>query len=169
MKNVIAILALFFVNGLFAQPPGGHGPGDHPEQNKKERIKAHKIAFISTELDLKSTEAEKFWPVYNEMEAELEKINKEKRKDHKKFKNFEDLSEDEAYAVTERLFDYESQENAIRKKYLGIFATVVGKKKAAKVFYAEEKFKRELLKRIKKGQQEHGPKHEGHPQGGPHN
>lgn len=160
MKTLVTFLTLFIATGLFAQPPGG--PGNKEE--RKERIKAHKIAFISTELDLTTEEAEKFWPIYNEMEAELDEINEDKRATLKKMRDFEELSDDESYELTEKLFDYEAKENAIRKKYLSKFASVVGKKKAAKVFVAEERFKRELLKQIKQGP--HGGPREGGP-GGP--
>jgi hypothetical protein len=159
MKVFTSIFTIFLAFGLFAQPGGG--PKEN-KQDRKERIKAHKIAFISTELNLSSDEAEKFWPVYNEMEGEMEKIQKEKRSNLKKMREFDELSDEDAYNITEQVFELEAEETAIRKKYLGKFAGVVGKKKAAKVFLAEEKFKRELLKKIKKGNQNGGPR-----QGGP--
>jgi hypothetical protein len=35
-----------------------------------EQIKAKKVAFITEEIGLTSLEAEKFWPVYNELEKQ---------------------------------------------------------------------------------------------------
>ena len=158
MKNLILIVALLASGGLFAQP-------EHkgPKHERKDRIKAHKIAFISSELELTPKEAEKFWPVYNEYEAKIDEVRKERRGYLKKLRELDELSDDEAFSLTEKVFDTESSESALRKEYLGKFATVLSKKKAAKVFIAEEKFKRELLKKIKKGNQ--GPRHDGPPPG----
>ncbi|MDI1303936.1 MAG: sensor of ECF-type sigma factor, partial [bacterium] len=41
-----------------------YGQGEKMRE-KKEQIKALKVAFLTTELKLTSNEAEKFWPVYN--------------------------------------------------------------------------------------------------------
>lgn len=170
-KNVLLIVALIFTGLSFGQPPGdGPGPKDK-RQEKEEFIKAQKVAFISTELALTPKEAEVFWPVYNEYEAEIEAIRKERRGYLKELEDIDNITEDRAYELTKLLFETEQAENGIRLKYLDKFAEVLGKKKAAKVFMAEEKFKRHLLKILKndgppgghKGP--HGP---GGPKGGPH-
>ena len=158
MKKILTIIALVVAAVTFAQPPGDK------HADRAERIKAHKIAFISTELSLTPDEAEKFWPVYNEMEAEVGDIGKEKRETLKKLKEIDALDEDEAYSLTEKLFELSEKEIALRKKYLGKFVPVVGKKKAARVFFAEEKFKRELLRKLKEKNQK---QHKGSGNGGP--
>ncbi|MBD3638775.1 MAG: hypothetical protein HUJ25_15585 [Crocinitomicaceae bacterium] len=160
MKNIFTLIALLFVGVAFAQPD------EDPREERKEKIKAHKIAFISTELDLSPEEAEKFWPIYNELEDKMEEIHTQRRAYMKKLKNFDELSDNEAYEITEKLFELEAEEHALRKEYLGKFATAVGKKKAAKVFMAEEKFKRELLRKLKHQQEQRrngGPGHGGPP------
>lgn len=144
MKTTFTLLLTVLSFISFAQP------NKETREEREERIKAHKIAFISTELDLNSKEAEKFWPVYNELEAEMKSIHDERRKTFKKLKKFDDLTEDEAYDLTANIFDLEAKETQLRSEYLSKFAAVVGKKKAAKVYLAEEKFKRELLKKLKK-------------------
>ena len=60
MKNIkilTTLLLLFSLMGFTQDDP-----------SKKEKIKALKTAFITTELDLTSAEAEKFWPIYNAFE-----------------------------------------------------------------------------------------------------
>ena len=41
------------------------------QEGGKERIRAYKTAYITQELDLSSSEAEKFWPVYNEYDKKI--------------------------------------------------------------------------------------------------
>lgn len=142
-KNILFLVTLFAINAIaLAQPKDGS------KQDKQEYIRTQKIAFISTELALTTEEAEKFWPIYNEYEAKIEEIRKERRGYSKELKTINDLSDDKAYELTEKILDCDTKEAALRKEYLAKFAEVLGKKKAAKVFYAEEKFKRELLKEI---------------------
>ena len=59
LKIIIVLLLLTSFN-FYAQ-------GDNMKE-KREQIKTMKIAFLTTELDLSSTEAEKFWPIYNTFE-----------------------------------------------------------------------------------------------------
>ena len=66
----------------------------------REKIKTLKVAFITDELDLSSSEAEKFWPIYNAHEARVKKINHTKGKDIRtKFKNIEAISNQESEAL----------------------------------------------------------------------
>ena len=147
----------------FAQPKDKMTKEERKE--RQELIQAQKVAFISSQLELTTAEAEKFWPVFNEYEAEIEKVRRAHRTEMKKLKDIDNLSEEEAYAITEKVLNLEGKNSKIRKDYLVKFAAVLGKKKAAKVYIAEEKFKRELLRKIKKGN--HGP-HDGPPPGGPY-
>jgi len=141
-KNVLIIC--LSVIGL----PGFTQAKDTTIQDRKEYIRTQKIAFISTQVELTAEEAEKFWPIYNEYEAKTEAIRKEKRDYLKELKNFEELTDDRAYELTEKVLDAEKRETELRSEYLAKFADVLGKKKAAKVFMAEERFKRELLRQI---------------------
>lgn len=130
------------------------------KQERAEQIKAQKIAFLSTQLELTSEEAEKFWPIYNEYEAKIDAAHKSQKQHMKKLRNIDELSDDEAYTLAEAILEDEAKQGQIRKEYLGKFATVLSKKKAAKVYMAEEKFKRELLRKIKHGDH---PKKQGPP------
>ncbi len=155
MKNLNlfgGLLLLFFSPALFAQPDD-----DGPNDEKREQIRAHKVAFISTELNLTTSEAEKFWPVYNEYEKKLTAKREAKRKLMKELKAISDLSAEAAYEKMEQLLKIEEEEVALRSEYLVKFATVLDKKKAARVFIAEEKFKKELIRIMNPGGPHGGP------------
>ena len=131
-----------------------------PQKNQKvtrEEMDAKKVAFLSTELNLTKAEAEKFWPVYNAYDNEMHKIHRENRVLKKKLKQFEKLTIEEAYQTTESVIKLEGRKTVLRKEYLENFAKILGKKKGAKVFYAEIKFKRELLRKIKNGSSDMPP------------
>ena len=151
MKNILlVVLTVFAISTItFAQP-------SHPRKVTKEDpiaigLKTKKIAFLSTELNLTTAEAKKFWPVYNEYAAKMHNIHLKGRKLKKKLKRFEELSTEEAYKTTENVLKLEGEKTVLKKEYLEKFSKLLGKKKGAKVFYVEIKFRRELLRKIKSG------------------
>lgn len=147
--SISVLLALIWTAISFAQP-------DDPHSEKREQIHAQKIAFISTELNLTPDEAQKFWPVYNQYEEKIEEIRKTRRSYMRELRKPDRLTDERAYELFQLIFESEKEESDVRLKYLDNFARVVGKKKAAQVFIAEEKFKRELLQKLKKDGP-HGP------------
>ena len=57
---------------------------NHKMDKKREKIEVQKIAFITKQLDLTPEEAQKFWPVYNQLSdarKQLHEQHKENRKD----------------------------------------------------------------------------------------
>lgn len=156
MKRITFILCMLFIGSVaFAQPEHG-GP-----QSKKEKIEQLKIAFITKELDLSTEEAEKFWPVYNEMADELKEERKSRKKLSKDLKdNYDALSEGDVKKKTIEILDSEIHEAELKKEYTEKIADVIGFKKATKLLSLEQRFKRELLNKLKENQRppQHGPK-----------
>lgn len=162
LKTLILLLLITLPVSLWAQPPGGRPPKPNREANEKEReekIDQLKIAFITDELDLTSEEAEKFWPIYNELEDKLKELRKANRKIQKEVdESYESLSNEDAKKKLETILDNEKKEIDYRKEYSEKFSKVIGDKRTLKLLSLEHEFKRELLERLK----EQGP-----PPGGP--
>lgn len=121
---------------------------------RKERIEQLKIAFITRELDLSSEEAEKFWPVYNEMTDVLRKEKRQRRKLTKELKEGAD-SMDEATIKkkTEAVLNSEIKQAEQRKIYTNKLADIIGYKKVVKLLSLEQRFKQELLKKVNQNQE----------------
>lgn len=147
MKHTLFLLffTVFSTVMSMAQPPE-----NRDNRQKREQIQAQKIAFIATQLSLSAEEAQKFWPIYNRYEEEIEALRHERRGYMRELRRQEGISDDRAYELTEKIFETEKKEATIRLNYLGEFSLVLGKKKATMVFIAEEKFKHELLEQLKK-------------------
>ena len=75
--------------------------GMNAQDRKFEEIKAHKTAFITEQVNLTSTQAEKFWPIYNKHEQEVMALRKTQLEGFKTLrnKNVDDLSEAKAKAM----------------------------------------------------------------------
>jgi len=117
---------------------------------KKEQIEAMKVAFITRKLELTPAEAQVFWPVYNQFEAEQEALRKRHRQE--KMVNSEDDYSGLSDADTEKMVDNEiifrQQELDILKKYHSQFKKVLPIKKVALLYKAQQDFQKELLKKI---------------------
>ena len=48
------------------------------QEDRKEKIEAMKVAFITQKLDLSSKEAQVFWPLYNDYQDKLQALRKQK-------------------------------------------------------------------------------------------
>ena len=68
MKKIISVLcALALVSAVaFAQKPENKGN----KEQWRERARAEQVALITEELNLTEAEAQAFWPVYNEVQAQ---------------------------------------------------------------------------------------------------
>ncbi|MES2554690.1 MAG: hypothetical protein V4604_00990 [Bacteroidota bacterium] len=153
---------------LSAQEDKNPTKEDIKESRKKEheeKIDKLKIGFITTELALTVEEAEKFWPVYNEMEAKVKEVRKTSRKLEKEVdEGYEALTNEDAKKKMATLFENEEKEVALKKEYAEKISKIVGEKRSLKLLSLEHEFKRELLNRLKeegssKSHENHGQEH----------
>ncbi len=117
----------------------------------KEKIEAQKIAYITNKLDLTSTEAQQFWPVYNEFSDKNEELLKAFRKNNieERDVNVESITDKEALEMADDQIIQAQKILDLRKKYHAEFKKVLPAKKLIKLYQAERDFKKYLLKEIK--------------------
>ncbi len=113
-----------------------------PKQSRSEQIEAVKVAFITQKLNLNSDEAEKFWPVYNNYQKEINELVKIKRQ--AKSSNNRD-----ADGVLNSELEFETKLLDIRKKYKQEFSKVVSSDKVLMLYRAEREFREHLIKELK--------------------
>jgi hypothetical protein len=135
----LLLLLLFILNSLQASA----------QEDKREKIEAMKVSFITQKIDLSSKEAQVFWPLYNDYSDKIQALRKLKRKDQKSTRlDIDALSESEAEQLIDNEIQLKIQEAELAKEYHGKFKQSIGAKKVAKLYRAEEDFKRELLKQL---------------------
>lgn len=137
------------------------------EKERDEKIDKLKIGFITTELALTVEEAEKFWPVYNELEAKVKELRKANRKLEKEVdEGYEALTNEDAKKKMATLFENDEKETAVKKEYSEKISKIIGEKRSLKLLSLEHEFKRELLDRLK--EQDQPASRENHGQGHHH-
>ena len=145
--KLVTSLLLFISFNFYAQ-------GEKMKE-KREQIKTMKIAFLTSELDLSVSEAEKFWPVYNAFEE------KEFELKHLKMRSFikrlrdgkEKLNEKEAGVLLSQIENNEEEVFLLRKKFIGNLKGILPASKIIRLKKSEEDFNRKLLAQYRnKGQ-----------------
>ncbi len=144
-KSLSAIILLLFVNSLIA-----HGQNKRP---MRENVESMKIGFLTDKLQLTPEEAQKFWPVYNQYTEELDKLRASRRQNMKDAReNMDEMTDKEAEQFVDNELVMRQDELDIQKKYHPKFKAVLSAKKVAKLYRAEEDFKRKLLEMIQNKQ-----------------
>lgn len=138
---IVVVLALFSLTrtAVFA----------HHEGDWQEKMRAERVAFLTTAMELTPVEAEKFWPVYNSMEAER------RASFGKVMRAYKALSDGVAAGKTDKelevlVNDYTTankNSHSIEAKYTPQLVKVLSVSKVAKLFVAEEEFRRQQIGR----------------------
>jgi hypothetical protein len=119
-------------------------------REKKERFESMKIGFITQRLDLTPEEAKVFWPVYNKYSDELEQLRKNRVKNLLNARdNFENMSDADLEKAVDNEIAFRSSEVDIMKKYHPQFKKILPVRKVAKLYKAEEEFKRKLVEMLR--------------------
>ncbi|MBK6445486.1 MAG: hypothetical protein IPO49_10830 [Bacteroidetes bacterium] len=128
------------------------------QENKppvRERLESLKVGFLTERLNLSAEEAKVFWPVYNKYQDELEQLRKSRRENLMNAKlNFDEMSDSEVEKTIDNELMYRQGELDVLKKYNPQFKKVLPVKKVAKLYKAEEDFKRKLIDMIQDRKEE---------------
>ena len=117
-RNLIFSLALmmFLLGSLTLSAQDGEKIGPKKQMFNKDQIVSQKIAFFTKFLDLTPEEAQKFWPVYNACQQEMEKARKETRESAftlSKALKEGDKTDEEIRSLAETYYGNLDRENAL--------------------------------------------------------
>jgi hypothetical protein len=149
----IMVLLNFAVN---AQDKDSH-------EARMEKYRAEKVSFLTTHLDFTPAEAEKFWPIYNQMEKERWKAQKMRRDLENKVKEAEEtLSDNEVIKLTREFSGSMKKEGELMESYNEKLLKVLSPKKVLKLYKAENEFRMNMIRKYRdsdKGEKgDKGPK-----------
>lgn len=121
-------------------------------KEKREKIHALKVSFITTELNLTSDEAAKFWPIYNEYEEKEFVIKHDKIRNtvHQLYeRGIDKLSDKEALSYLTQLEDADEELFLLKQKLIKDLKKIINPVKIIKLKKAENDFNRKLLKKYR--------------------
>lgn len=154
MKKIISVfcaLALIGSVTAIAQTKG------HKE-DWREKVRSEQVALITAELDLTEAEAQAFWPVYNEVQAQRREAFKASAQALKDLKN--GVEGKDAGALLDQYEAAKKNCDAVEIQALSRYKKVLPAEKVAKLLVAEEKFRHQQIGKLGKGE---GRPHPGDP------
>jgi Spy/CpxP family protein refolding chaperone len=119
---------------------------------KREQIKALKIAYITDELKLTPEEATKFWPLFNAYEEKQKNFRKERIRsfmDQSGTDAIDKMTEKEAVTILNDIENSEEEAFQNRKKFINSLKPILPTTKILKLKKAEEGFNKKLLKQFR--------------------
>ena len=145
-SKIIILLILFISTATFAQ---SGSLLKQRMQQKKEQLKSMKIGFITTELNLTSDEATKFWPLFNAFEDKQRELKQDKIKNYMDRIDSDKLTEKEANTLLTQMEITEDELFQLRKKFVNSLKGVLPAVKILKLKKAEEEFSKKLLQQYR--------------------
>jgi hypothetical protein len=123
------------------------------QDNWKEKIMSEKIAFLTMEMGITPDEAQIFWPVYNQVDKERDEAI---RSVFRSYKAVEDAvaagkGEKELNKLLDEYLAALKAQGEVEQKAYKEYAKVLPVEKLAKLYVAEEKFRRQHIRKLHGG------------------
>ncbi len=133
MRNLILLIAVLFSVAGRVQAQGPERP--------RERMEAMRTAFITNKLDLTPEEAQQFWPIYNQMDAERRKLQQKYRPETA----VAGMNDAEAEKFLQAHFTMEEEMVKLKKEYYLRLKKTIAIRKLAMLPRIEHEFRQELV------------------------
>jgi hypothetical protein len=115
-----------------AQASAGQNSIDQDIDLLRKDIRSQKKQLIAANVPLTDTEAQKFWPVYDQYTADLVAINSDKYALLKEYaQGYDTMTGAQAADWSQRLLKLDVNVSSLRQKYWANFSAVLPPKKAA--------------------------------------
>lgn len=145
MRTMILTLAISFMAVLTARSQGN--------QNR-EKLNAYKIGFFTKKLNLTASEAQKFWPVYNDYQGEKIKLQTERLGLMRTFNQGEStMSDEQILKLGDRLVESQVKETEMAVRFHEMLKQVLPPAKVIRFYQAENQFRVFLLNELQNRQQ----------------
>ena len=155
MKKVISVLCLLAVlaTGALAQEQQQRGRQGRGGEGWRERVRAEKVAFLTEQIDLTESEAQVFWPIYNQLQNEQRENFEAVRKAYEAMEKGvnEGKTGKEMEKLVEAYVDAKDKNEGIETKYLNKLMKALPAEKVARYYVAEEKFRHQQIGRLGNG------------------
>jgi len=145
MKKIL--LLILFLAGISA-----YGQNT-AEQDARSKLRAARIALISERLGLTPSQAEKFWPIYNEYAEQRRMIQKEFR-DARMGLDMNKLTEDQSKVLLKARMDGKQRQLNLETKYSDRLMDVINTRQLMALEKAENDFRAMIIRRIEQRKQQ---------------
>lgn len=154
MKRALLILMLSITAAVAAS---AQTDGGRQRQKWFEEMRRYKSEYIADKLKLDDKQKAEFTPVYEQMDAEIGRLNHEMRQLERNIrKNGEKVTDTEYEKAAEAQFEIRAKEAAIERSYFPKFKQILTPRQLYELKNAERDFNRNLMDKHRRGP--HGKK-----------
>ena len=133
INYIITFILLLSSFSLMAQRPS--------MEEIKAKLRADKVAYLTTRIALTPSEAEKFWPVYNEFDDKRIDIQMERfNLDRKVMRSKESLTDEEIVKFIQDSNNSKREEEELNVKYYEKFLKLIPPKKVLTLYQVEKEY-----------------------------
>lgn len=134
MKRIVFILLLIHLALT------GYG------QNKS--VESARVAFISQKINITPVQAEKFWPLYNELNDKKTEIRKSVREQYHQLAQASEQTTEKIKQHVQQIAALKHEDINLEKDYYVKYLFVITPKQLADLMAAEKEFQKILLKKV---------------------
>jgi hypothetical protein len=145
MKKITATVLIYFIVFVaIAQPT------KKEHEKRWEKYRAEKVAFLTSNLELTPDEAQKFWPVYNQLEKERWEAQKFRREMEEKMLEAEvTMSDNKIKQLTREFAGSLRKEADLLTNYNEKFLEILPSSKVLNLYKAENEFRIHMIKKFR--------------------
>jgi len=141
-KSKLFIILLLLATSFKMVAQDEEGPGGS-------QVESLRVGIYTRVMHLNADEAAKFWPLYNEMQSEIQKQKTIQKGIRQKVReNYFTISDEELSKCIDDAFDCDQKILDAKRKYFKEFAKAIPLKKVALIPKADREFQQEILKRM---------------------
>jgi Spy/CpxP family protein refolding chaperone len=144
MRFILTLATALAVAPAFAQAPAPAAKQADSMQILREKLKTDKKLVIAANMELTETEAKKFWPLYEEYQKELARINDQLATvivAYAKEYNAGSLTDKKATELLNQSVAVEEAETKRKRSFIPKLAKVLPGRKAARYLQLENKIR----------------------------
>ena len=145
MKQVVTMLFFLIVTCLFlGEPAWAQDAANANMEILMEKVKADKKLVVAMNMHLSDAEAKGFWPIYNDYQADLQKVNQRLGvliSDYADSYNSGAISDDTAGKLIKEWLQAEAEEMKLRGANVKKLAKVLPAKKVMRYLQIENKIR----------------------------
>ena len=133
MKYLLIIYIMLSINFVYAQ-----STDDYIETLRSE-LKTNKKTIITQTMEFTDQQSSVFWPIYGEMEKELDELSNERIANIKEFAaNYDNMNDEKASELIKNSFDFQKDRMSLNEEYFDKFAEALSPTVAAKFMQLQQ-------------------------------
>ncbi len=144
MKKIF--LVLIFVLSAFVSVAQEPSEKKMTKQERQEEFEALRVGYFTDKLSLTVEQSQAFWPLFKEYDRAVHDVFRARKKYQRQIQ-----SSVATEADIEKWLDFEETISEIRDDYAEKFMKIISADQTAKLFVAEEGFKQQLIRSLRKG------------------